>query len=144
MIQMPTPEEWTAEKNPAYNYYMYYIYANLYVLNSFRQQRNMSQFSFRPHSGEAGDIDHLAGAFLVANSINHGINLKKSPTLQYLYYLAQVGLSISPLSNNCLFCEYSKNPFPAFFERYVVFRLTGFFWFLSLSLSLSFLGRPRD
>ena len=115
--EMPSPEDWNYEKNPAYNYYMYYIYANLYVLNSFRQQRNMSQFSFRPHSGEAGDVDHLAGAFLVANGINHGINLKKSPSLQYLYYLAQVGLSISPLSNNCLFCEYSKNPFPAFFER---------------------------
>jgi len=114
---MPSPEDWDAEKNPAYNYYMYYIYANLYVLNSFRQQRNMSQFSFRPHSGEAGDVDHLAGAFLVANSINHGINLKKSPSLQYLYYLAQVGLAMSPLSNNCLFCEYSKNPFPTFFER---------------------------
>lgn len=115
--EMPTPEEWDVEKNPAYNYYLYYIYANLYVLNSFRQQRNMSQFSFRPHAGEAGDVDHLAGAFLVANSINHGINLKKSPPLQYLYYLAQVGLAMSPLSNNCLFLEYSKNPFPAFFER---------------------------
>ena len=37
--------------------------------------------------------------------------------MQYLYYLAQVGLSMSPLSNNCLFCEYSKNPFPHYFER---------------------------
>jgi AMP deaminase len=115
--QMPSPENWDLEKNPAYNYYLYYFYANLYVLNSFRQQRNMSQFSFRPHAGEAGDVDHLAGTFLLANGINHGINLKKSPSLQYLYYLAQVGLAMSPLSNNCLFCEYSKNPFAAFFER---------------------------
>lgn len=56
-------------------------------------------------------MDHLAATFLTAESINHGINLKRSPTLQYLYYLAQVGLAVSPLSNNRLFVEYTKNPF---------------------------------
>lgn len=30
---MPTPAEWTNEFNPAYSYYAYYIYANLYILN---------------------------------------------------------------------------------------------------------------
>ena len=39
---------------------------------------------------QAGDIDHLAAAFLVAHNIAHGTNLRKSPVLQYLYYLAQV------------------------------------------------------
>ena len=34
--------------------------------------------------------------------------------LQYLYYLCQVGLSVSPLSNNHLFLDYHKNPFPSF------------------------------
>lgn len=115
--KMPTPDGWDRDTNPSYNYYLYYIYANLCVLNSFRSQRGMSQFAFRPHAGEAGDLDHLAGTFLLANSINHGIQLKKSPVLQYLYYLAQIGLAMSPLSNNCLFCEYSKNPFKEFFER---------------------------
>lgn len=31
--------------------------------------------------------------------------LQKSPALQYLYYLAQIGISMSPLSNNLLFLE---------------------------------------
>lgn len=39
---------------------------------------------------QAGDIDHLAAGFLLCHNISHGINLRKSPVLQYLYYLAQV------------------------------------------------------
>lgn len=39
---------------------------------------------------QAGDVDHLAATFLTAHNIAHGINLRKSPVLQYLYYLAQV------------------------------------------------------
>lgn len=30
---MPTPEQWTNIFNPAYAYYVYYCYANLYTLN---------------------------------------------------------------------------------------------------------------
>jgi AMP deaminase len=33
---MPTPAEWSTKYNPAYSYYIYYLYANLYVLNKFR------------------------------------------------------------------------------------------------------------
>lgn len=40
--------------------------------------------------GEAGDVDHLAVTFMAAENIAHGINLRKSPSMQYLYYLAQV------------------------------------------------------
>ena len=29
----------------------------------------------------------------------------------------QIGLSLSPLSNNSLFMDYHKNPFPVFFAR---------------------------
>lgn len=29
----------------------------------------------------------------------------------------QVGLALSPLSNNSLFLDYKKNPFPVFFQR---------------------------
>ena len=39
------------------------------------------------------------------------------PALQYLYYLAQVGLAMSPLSNNHLFLDYNRSPFPEFFAR---------------------------
>lgn len=119
---------------------------------------------------QAGDIDHLAAGILLCHNISHGINLRKSPVLQYLYYLAQVslltsclamkflhgiehcfmlclnttfifllflvncayfnvkltclttfspqiGLCMSPLSNNSLFLDYHRNPFPMFFQR---------------------------
>ncbi|GMI96430.1 ADENOSINE 5'-MONOPHOSPHATE DEAMINASE, EMBRYONIC FACTOR1 [Hibiscus trionum] len=114
---MPTPDQWTNVFNPAFSYYAYYCYANLYTLNKLRESKGMSTIKFRPHSGEAGDIDHLAATFLTSHNIAHGINLRKSPVLQYLYYLAQIGLAMSPLSNNSLFLDYHRNPFPLFFLR---------------------------
>lgn len=58
------PENWTYEHNPSYAYWTYYLYANFYVLNKFRESKGLNTFSFRPHCGEAGDPDHLACAFL--------------------------------------------------------------------------------
>jgi len=114
---MPPPSEWTSKHNPAYAYYTYYMYANLYSLNRLRESRGFNTFSLRPHSGEAGDLDHLVSTFLLCENIAHGINLRKSPCLQYLFYTAQIGLCMSPLSNNSLFLDYHKNPFPQFFAR---------------------------
>ncbi|GAB4839925.1 hypothetical protein Ancab_020635 [Ancistrocladus abbreviatus] len=114
---MPKPAEWTNEFNPAYSYYAYYCYANLYTLNKLRELKGLPTIKLRPHCGEAGDIDHLAAGFLLCHNISHGINLRKSPVLQYLYYLAQIGLCMSPLSNNSLFLDYHKNPFLMFFQR---------------------------
>lgn len=68
-------------------------------------------------AGEAGDVDHLASCFMLCENIAHGINLRKSPCLQYLYYLGQIGLCMSPLSNNSLFLDYHRNPLPTFFAR---------------------------
>ena len=62
-------------------------------------------------------MDHLVAGFLLAENIAHGIGLRKSPPLQFLFYLAQVGLCMSPLSNNSLFLDYHRNPFPLFFAR---------------------------
>ena len=73
-------------------------------------------FVLRPHCGEAGDPDHLASAFLTSHSISHGILLRKVPALQYLFYLKQIGIAMSPLSNNSLFLTYERNPFPDFFK----------------------------
>ncbi|XP_071927073.1 probable AMP deaminase isoform X3 [Coffea arabica] len=114
---MPKPAEWTNEFNPAFSYYAYYCYANLYTLNKLRESKGLPTIRFRPHCGEAGEIDHLAAGFLLCHNISHGINLRKSPVLQYLYYLAQIGLAMSPLSNNSLFLDYHRNPFPVFFQR---------------------------
>jgi AMP deaminase len=115
--KFPPPTEWNFDKNPAYTYYLFYLWANITSLNQFRASKGLSQFSFRPHSGEAGEMDHLVSAFLLANGIAHGINLRLSPVLQYLFYLTQIPIAMSPLSNNSLFIDYSKNPFPIFYAR---------------------------
>jgi len=111
------PVEWTQEENPPYAYYSFYISANLCVLNKLREKRGFNCFEYRPHAGEAGEIEHLAVTFLLAHGINHGLNLRKSPALQYLYYLTQIGIAMSPLSNNHLFLEYPRNPLPIYFMR---------------------------
>ncbi|KAG5849163.1 AMP deaminase 3 isoform X2 [Anguilla anguilla] len=113
----PKPEAWTGDDNPPYSYYLFHMYANIMVLNNLRKERGLSTFMFRPHCGEAGSITHLVSAFLTADNISHGLNLKKSPVLQYLYYLAQVPIAMSPLSNNSLFLEYSKNPLKEFLHK---------------------------
>ena len=113
----PDARDWTAEHNPPYAYWMFFMFANITSLNHLRKSRGMSEFTLRPHCGEAGPVNHLADCFLVASGINHGVQLQKSMPLQYLYYLAQVGMAVSPLSNAALFLDYDKNPFSLFFKR---------------------------
>eukprot|EP01062_Namystynia_karyoxenos_P040368 TRINITY_DN2944_c0_g1_i1.p1 TRINITY_DN2944_c0_g1~~TRINITY_DN2944_c0_g1_i1.p1 ORF type:complete len:1806 (+),score=491.12 TRINITY_DN2944_c0_g1_i1:681-5420(+) len=111
------PDQWTSEDNPPYAYWMYYMWANIRALNEFRHRKGMCTWSFRPHCGESGALAHLEACFLTADAINHGIRLAGNPTLEYIYYLAQIGIAVSPLSNNSLWLEYLKNPFPVFFRR---------------------------
>lgn len=113
----PVPSLWDASQNPPYSYYLYYLYANLAQLNNYRAKRGFNTFVLRPHSGEAGDPEHLISAYLTSEGISHGILLRKIPFVQYLYYLDQVGVAMSPLSNNALFLTYDKNPFPYYFKR---------------------------
>ncbi|TPX38300.1 AMP deaminase [Synchytrium microbalum] len=113
----PPPREWNINLNPPYSYYLYYMFANMAVLNLWRKERGFNTFVLRPHAGEAGDTDHLACAFLTSHSISHGILLRKVPALQYLFYLDQIGIAMSPLSNNALFLNYERNPFLQFFQR---------------------------
>ncbi|TEB14495.1 adenosine phosphate deaminase, partial [Perkinsus sp. BL_2016] len=100
-----TPEKWHLVDNPSYKYYCFYIHSNLRIVNAIKRLKGQgeSQFAFRPHSGEAGEIHHLDTTFLLADSINHGINLRRSPVLEYLFYLSQIGIAVSPASNNQLF-----------------------------------------
>ncbi|EDO17679.1 hypothetical protein Kpol_1004p56 [Vanderwaltozyma polyspora DSM 70294] len=113
----PIPSLWTASQNPPYSYYLYYIYSNVASLNQWRAKRGFNTFVLRPHCGEAGDPEHLVASYIVAEGISHGILLRKVPFVQYLYYLDQVGIAMSPLSNNALFLTYDKNPFPHYFKR---------------------------
>lgn len=115
--KFPFPSKWDSEVNPPYSYYLYYLYSNLTSLNHWRKKRGFNTLVLRPHSGEAGDPEHLISAYLTSESINHGILLRKVPFVQYLYYLCQIGIAMSPLSNNALFLTYDKNPFPSYFKR---------------------------
>ena len=113
----PTPKEWNSKQNPPYGYWIYFLFANMTSLNAFRKRRGFNTFLLRPHCGEAGDTDHLAAALLCCHSISHGITLRKVPIIQYAFYLEQIGIAMSPLSNNALFLTYDRNPFVSYFRK---------------------------
>ncbi|KAK2811971.1 hypothetical protein FQN50_001678 [Emmonsiellopsis sp. PD_5] len=115
--KFPIPKQWNTKQNPPYSYWIYFMFANMASLNSWRKHRGFNTFVLRPHCGEAGDPDHLAAAALCCYGISHGILLRKVPLLQYVFYLDQIGIAMSPLSNNALFLTYDKNPFANFFKR---------------------------
>lgn len=115
--KFPVPKDWDSKQNPPYSYWIYYLFANISSLNVWRKQRGFNTFLLRPHCGEAGDSDHLAAAVLTCHSISHGLLLRKVPLLQYIFYLEQIGVAMSPLSNNALFLAYERNPFLQYFKR---------------------------
>lgn len=115
--KFPVPKVWESKQNPPYSYWIYYLFANMSSLNVWRKQRGFNTFVLRPHCGEAGDTDHLAAAVLCCHSISHGLLLRKVPLLQYIFYLEQIGVAMSPLSNNALFLAYERNPFLQYFKR---------------------------
>ncbi|KAL7414079.1 AMP deaminase [Mrakia frigida] len=114
--KFPNAKSWNVKDSPPYSYWLYYMWANIASLNAWRKDRGFNTFVLRPHCGEAGDTDHLSAAFLGAHSISHGILLRKVPVMQYLYYLKQIGLAMSPLSNNALFLTYDRNPIKDYFR----------------------------
>ena len=115
--KFPVPKDWASGQNPPYSYWIYYLFANMATLNTWRKQRGFNTFVLRPHCGEAGDPEHLAVALLCSHSISHGLLLRKVPLLQYIFYLEQIGIAMSPLSNNALFLAYERNPFHQYFKR---------------------------
>lgn len=115
--KFPSAKEWNTKQNPPYTYWIYYLFANIVSLNVWRKQRCFTTFLLRPHCGEAGDHDHLAAAVICCHSISHGLLLRKVPILQYIFYLEQIGIAMSPLSNNALFLAYERNPFLQYFRR---------------------------
>ncbi|KAK2001739.1 AMP deaminase [Colletotrichum falcatum] len=115
--KFPVPKVWDSKQNPPYSYWIYYLFANMSSLNALRKRRGFNTFVMRPHCGEAGDSEHLAVALLCCHSISHGLLLRKVPLLQYIFYLEQIGIAMSPLSNNALFLAYERNPFYQYFRR---------------------------
>ena len=111
------PEDWNSGKNPPYSYYMYYMYINICSVNKIRQQYIKNTFEFRPHCGEGGAYTHISSGYLLATKgISHGLKIMSNPVYKYLFYLSQIGISISPLSNNSLVLKYIDNPFPIMFK----------------------------
>ena len=82
-----------------------------------RKARGLNTIAFRPHAGETGNPLNLACTYMLSESIAHGINLHQQVSLQYLYYLDQVGISSSPLSNNFLFRKIRESPVGKLFRR---------------------------
>jgi AMP deaminase len=115
--KFPVPKDWDTKQNPPYSYWIYYLFANMSSLNYWRRKRGFNTLVCRPHCGEAGDSEHLAVAALCCHSISHGLLLRKVPLLQYVFYLEQIGIAMSPLSNNALFLAYERNPFHQYFRR---------------------------
>jgi len=114
---LPHPDQWTTGEQPPYAYYMYYINANIQSLNNFRLLTGRNIFDFRPHCGETGDVAHLAAAYLTAKNIAHGTQLTDNSLLSYLYYIHQIGISASPLSESAMHTTMGTNPFITFFKR---------------------------
>ena len=61
------------------------------------------------------------------------------PVLQYLYYLAQVGIAMSPLSNSSLFLNYNRSSFPDYLGSTLILIIisTGPFYFKVQPISVA-------
>ena len=46
-LETPTPEEWTDSMNPPYSYYLWYMYANITMINQVRKERGLNCFNLR-------------------------------------------------------------------------------------------------
>lgn len=52
-----------------------YLQSSHFFLN-FRKQ-GLNIFTFRPHCGEVGSVQHLVCGFMLAHNISHGLQLRK-------------------------------------------------------------------
>ncbi|XP_015284780.1 PREDICTED: AMP deaminase 1 [Gekko japonicus] len=115
----PKPEEWNYEKNPSYTYYVYYMYANILVLNHLRRKGGSRNCFCSPSFCLPPRPSLPLGRW--KRFCLHCPKLlcfpSQSPVLQYLYFLAQIPIAMSPLSNNSLFLEYAKNPLLDFHQK---------------------------
>ena len=117
--RLPPPDQFVHPPDPPYTYHLYYLYANLYVLNQLREQRNLNPFFLRPHCGDPDSRTHdLCTGFLLAHGTSHSIKLADSPGLSYLFYLAQIGVLVAPLSHNTTgVCSLKNSPVEKFFKQ---------------------------
>ena len=65
------PHQWTSPRNPAYWWQLYFLWANLEVLNRLRQALGLNTFSFRPHAGETGTYSFASTTALEEFACSH-------------------------------------------------------------------------
>jgi AMP deaminase len=109
------------KQNPfTYSMYIFLMWKYISKLNSISKKT----FKFKPHAGELGNTHHLLTAYLLSDSICHGINLidnnaakydndnivlknNNNIVMLYLYIKDQIGCALAPISNNYLCRKYS-------------------------------------
>ncbi|ELP93563.1 AMP deaminase, putative [Entamoeba invadens IP1] len=115
-IERVLPSEYKEPSEPPFQYWIFFLRMNISVLNNLRKSLRLNTFVFRPHCGETGDPMHCASAFLTADSISHGITLDDQNMLQYLFILAQIGISCCPIYDKFLY-DSVEHPFVKYFMR---------------------------
>lgn len=111
---MKTPREWDLKHNPAYAYYAFYTYANLFTLNKLREARGLNTFALRPHAGEFATCKHACyGLVMLAlqNMLSAARRMFLATRLVIGHVDAEASLSecsamcqqMVPLSDSCVF-----------------------------------------
>lgn len=111
------PANWVTDSEPPYSYFAYFLYANIFQLNTLRKARGLTTFAFRMHSGEVPSENQLCTSYLLGYSVSHGLRLSFNKVEQYLYYLTQINVSMSPIFESKVFLETAaSHPFLKFFR----------------------------
>ena len=122
---MRTPEEWDVTHNPAFSYYSYYIYANLYTLNKLRESKGLNTISF-----EAGTRARRATStisrrrFCSPGTSRTGSTCASRPCCSTSFTSTQIGLNMSPTVQQLAVPGLPRNPFPMYFARGLVVTLS--------------------
>eukprot|EP00931_Biecheleriopsis_adriatica_P046737 TRINITY_DN26871_c0_g1_i1.p1 TRINITY_DN26871_c0_g1~~TRINITY_DN26871_c0_g1_i1.p1 ORF type:complete len:521 (+),score=94.45 TRINITY_DN26871_c0_g1_i1:79-1641(+) len=108
--RLDTPPEsvlWSEDRGNKlpFSYYMYFMATGIAASNVMNPG---AKLSFRPHCGEGGSTKHLLVCYLLADQIQHGVELSRSKLMQYMYYLSQVPISMSISSNHRLVRKFTE------------------------------------
>ena len=85
---------------PPLDYIEFYFYANLAVVNELRVAVGMERVPFLPYTSrkQRGAAAQMAVAFLLGDQITNAMAFTNQPVLQYLFFLAQINVSCSPIT----------------------------------------------
>lgn len=112
---------------PPISMHLFVLAANVRRVNLAVSEEKGKFTNFKPitvsgHAGETNyceraSLSHLATSFLLSSFVSHGVDLMFSKPAQYLFYLTQIPLMITPISNlNLFFADPSRHPMAMFFE----------------------------